>query len=141
MKSSLLAALTALFLAAGASAAAPRIQPGQWKVTSTMRMPPGVPFTPPPTTRVMCYSKKDIDSGKALHKIPGKCHEDSYQVKGNTVSWKISCKTKGRGGPLTMIGKLTSASGTSYEETVTNEQGGRVVGGMKISGKRVGNCP
>ncbi|MDE2489960.1 MAG: DUF3617 family protein [Elusimicrobia bacterium] len=139
MKNPFAVALTAMLLSVSAFATAPRIRPGKWTVASTMQLPPGVRFTPPPTTRVTCYSKKDIDSGKAFRAIPKNCHEDYYRVKGKTVRWEISCN-KGRGGPLTMIGELTSTAGTSYEENVTNKRGSRVVGGMKIRGKRIGNC-
>ncbi len=111
------------------------MQPGRWRITARAEMP-GMPVAMPAVTRITCYSEKDIADNKTVPATRPDCTREYYRVRGNTVSWKMTCR--GRGKPATMTGSITS-TGTSYEgKMITESASGKMV--TILSGTRIGSC-
>jgi hypothetical protein len=130
-----LAALAAPALAQ----AAPNMSAGLWEITTKSEMP-GMPMQMPPTTFRHCYKAEDLKQTKETLPVDKNCKFDDLKESGNSVRWKVSCKTES--GPMSGSGEVTYA-GQSYTGNMTLI--GKVEGmdiNMKQSytAKRVGDC-
>jgi len=113
---------------------AQNMKEGLWEMTMTMEMP-GMPMKMPPQTNTHCLTKKDMVPQKAE---PGQeCKMIKHEVKGDTVTWLMECKTKE--GPVTFDGKVTY-KGESFEGVVKMKSGGMDMI-QNLKGKWVGKCP
>lgn len=113
---------------------AQNMKEGLWEITMTMEMP-GMPMKMPPQTNTHCLTKKDTVPQK---QEPGQeCKLTKHEVKGDTVTWVMECKTKE--GPATFNGKVTY-KGETFEGVVKMKQGGMEIT-QNLKGKWIGKCP
>lgn len=118
-----LAVAVLLTLAAYASP----MKPGLWRVT--IEGPQGA------RTSDHCISKEEADKPAPPKGRSADCKVDSFNVSGNTVTWKMSCPSE----------KMTMQAKTTYHgDTFTGEThikiGEREMT-QKSSGKFLGACP
>ena len=116
------------------------VEPGLWKMTSTVNMP----MLPQPrvTTVTECMEKSEI----TMDEVGGEgmdpnCTFDMAQVDGNTMKWSVDCPVEGG----TSHGEWQATSGG---DTVTGEgsltmsfQGQTMEMTMAWEGQRIGACP
>lgn len=116
------------------------VEPGLWKMTSTVNMP----MLPQPrvTTVSECMEKSEI----TMDEVGGEgmdpnCTFDMAQVDGNTMKWSVDCPVEGG----TSHGQWQATSGG---DTVTGEgsltmsfQGQTMEMTMTWEGQRIGACP
>lgn len=116
------------------------VEPGLWKMTSTVNMP----MLPQPrvTTVTECMEKSEI----TMDEVGGEgmdpnCTFDMAQVDGNTMKWSVDCPVEGG----TSHGEWQATSGG---DTVTGEgsltmsfQGQTMEMTMTWEGQRIGACP
>jgi hypothetical protein len=122
-----------LLLLAG-PASAQNMKEGLWQITVTMEMP-GMSMKMPPQTQTLCLSRKDVVPYKAE---PGQeCRLTKSDVKGDTVSWSMECKTGG--GPAVFNGTVTY-KGESFEGVAKMKYEGMDMT-QNLKGKWVGPCP
>ncbi|NTW59941.1 MAG: DUF3617 domain-containing protein [Nitrospirae bacterium] len=138
MKRTSVCAVVLSVLLPAAVFAAEGIRPGLWEITSTMDVP-GMPMKMPPTTVKHCYRLDDVKDQKKVISRDKDCAVTDLKSSGNKVAWKMKCTGKN---PGTFSGE-TVFSGDSYESTMKMEpEGGKGSSmNMKVTGKRVGNCP
>ena len=116
------------------------VEPGLWKMISTVNMP----MLPQPrvTTVTECMEKSEI----TMDEVGGEgmdpnCTFDMAQVDGNTMKWSVDCPVEGG----TSHGEWQATSGG---DTVTGEgsltmsfQGQTMEMTMTLEGQRIGACP
>ena len=116
------------------------VEPGLWKMTSTVNMP----MLPQPrvTTVTECMEKSEI----TMDEVGGEgmdpnCTFDMAQVDGNTMKWSVDCPVEGG----TSHGEWQATSGG---DTVTGEgsltmsfQGQTMEMTMAWEVQRIGACP
>jgi hypothetical protein len=116
------------------------VEPGLWKMISTVNMP----MLPQPrvTTVTECMEKSEI----TMDEVGGEgmdpnCTFDMAQVDGNTMKWSVDCPVEGG----TSHGEWQATSGG---DTVTGEgsltmsfQGQTMEMTMTWEGQRIGACP
>ncbi|MBM4278044.1 MAG: DUF3617 family protein [Deltaproteobacteria bacterium] len=130
----LLSIVVFLFLFLNDAVIAQNMKEGLWEMTMTMEMP-GMPMKMPPQTNTHCLTKKDMVPQKGE---PGQeCKVIKHEVKGDTVTWFMECKTKE--GPATFDGKVTYR-GESFEGVVKMKSGGMDIT-QNLKGKWIGKCP
>lgn len=133
-------ALIAAALACGSVAAAPpNMQPGLWEITTKMEMP-GMPMQMPPQTVKHCYKAEQLKDSKDALPTDKNCKLDEMKQSGNTVQWKMSCKTEN--GPMNGAGEITYA-GQNYAGTMRmsgNMNGQKIDMKQSYSAKRLGDC-
>jgi len=117
----------------GASAAAEKMKPGMWEITSTMEMP-GMPFQPPPQTIRHCYTAQDVQQSP----VPSdsSCEVSSLKQSGNKVNWVVDCsgEMSGRG-----KGEIVYQGDSAYSGTMSMEAEGMTMK-TKYKAKRIGDC-
>jgi hypothetical protein len=123
-----------LFLFLSNIAIAQNVKEGLWEITMTMEMP-GVPMKMAPQTNTQCLTKKDMVPQKA--EPSQECKVKKHEVKGDTVTWVMECKTKE--GPATFNGKVTY-KGEKFDGVVKMKSGGMEMT-QNLSGKWTGKCP
>ena len=116
------------------------VEPGLWKMTSTVNMP----MLPQPrvTTVTECMEKSEITMDEVSGEgMDPNCTFDMAQVDGNTMKWSVDCPMEGG----TSHGEWQATSGG---DTVTGEgsltmsmQGQTMEMTMTWEGKRIGACP
>jgi hypothetical protein len=122
-----------LFLLLHGISIAQNMKEGLWEITMSMEMP-GMPMKMPPYTNTHCLTKKDMVPQK---QEPGQeCRMVKNEVKGDTVSWVMECKTKE--GTAVFNGKVTY-KGDSFEGVIKMKQGGMEMT-QNLSGKWIGKC-
>lgn len=134
------AALTLPLLLSPASsqADAPKHK-GQWEITTTIKMPPGVPFQPPPHTATQCVDEKTPVPQPP--KQQGSCEIESVKVDDPKVSWVVKCK-----GPRAAegVGEITygadTMSGTVKLKMKSPRDGATMEVLQTLAGKRLGDC-
>ena len=127
-------ALIILLASASVSYAGPNIKEGKWEITTKMEMP-GMPMKMPPVTHTQCLTQKDMVPQDTK---PGQeCKIADLKIKGNTVSWTITCNS-GQGGPVTGTGKI-AYEGKTMKGTMKMKQSGMEMT-SHISGKFIGKC-
>ncbi len=113
---------------------AQNMKEGLWEIMMAMDMP-GMPVKMPPQTYTHCLTKKDMIPQKGE---PGQeCKMIKHEVKGNTVTWLMECKTKE--GPATFDGKVTY-KGDTFDGVVKMKSSG-VDMTQNLKGKWIGKCP
>jgi hypothetical protein len=113
---------------------AQNMKEGLWEITAKMDMQ-GMPVQMPPQTNTHCLTKKDTVPQK---QEPGQeCKVTKHEVKGDTVTWVMECKTKE--GPATSNGKITY-KGETFEGVVKMKQSGMEMT-QNLKGKWIGKCP
>lgn len=128
----------ALLLGAGASYAAPDMKPGLWEVQVRTEMA-GMPMQMPSVTTRQCIRKQDMvpqtnSSGQD-------CEVKDQSIQGNTVSWRIDCKSDQMQGSGT--GKITYQGDTfkgRIDMTMQQQGSGTMHMSQHMQGKRVGDC-
>lgn len=116
------------------------VEPGLWKMTSTVNMP----MLPQPrvTTVTECMEKSEITMDEVSGEgMDPNCTFDMAQVDGNTMKWSVDCPVEGG----TSHGEWQATSGG---DTVTGEgsltmsmQGQAMEMTMTWEGQRIGACP
>jgi len=109
-------------------------KPGMWEHTVKMEIP-GMPFTPPPSTTKSCMTKDKTVPGSA-NRGKQKCSDPETSIKGNTVSWKLTCN--GDGGKSVSEGSITYSGKTYKGEATVTTQGKKMI--SKMSGRYLGPC-
>ena len=121
-------------IANGWAGSGPDIQEGNWEITTKVSMP-GVPMKMPPFTSVQCLKKSNP---VPQNKQPGQeCELQDVQVKGNTVTWSISCTNPQ--GKMTGQGKATYNKDKMTGSMTMQSQDMSMAFDMK--GHRIGACP
>ena len=115
------------------------IEPGKWKMTSTMRMP----MLPQPrvTTELECIEESEISPEAMTDEGMGSsCTFDTRIIDGNTMKWSMNCDSEG--GASRGEWEVTSHGDTlNGEGTITVDmQGQSMVMTMAWSGERIGDC-
>jgi hypothetical protein len=133
-------ALAALFslplLAAGR-----RLRPGQYELTTEMKME-GIDRQLPPTTSTHCYSEEDVkDYRKMAQEGQGRnrdCEISDLRESAGHVSYSMNCKSGSKGTAEMSFGD------DGYELTMNLETPGGPHGPMKMkmhtTAKRTGDC-
>jgi hypothetical protein len=142
MKTTLLAALAASIAVTVAIAQSP-VRPGQWETSMQMEMA-GSPIQMPAMRNTRCVTPEDAkDPSRSLPTGPegrggqkSDCKTSDYKVTGKTATWKMVCTSPQA---MTSTNEMTFTD-DSYNGTMKMEspQGPMT---MKISGKRLGDCP
>jgi len=134
MKTCLLSMLVFLFLFLNDGAIAQNMKEGLWEITAKMEMQ-GMPMQMPPQTNTHCLTKKDMVPQKAE---PGQeCKVTKHEVKGDTVTWVMECKSKE--GTTVLNGKVTY-KGETFDGVVKIKQEGMEMT-QNLKGKWIGKCP
>jgi hypothetical protein len=119
-----------------ASAAVAADRPGNlWKTTSQMVMPPGVPFTPPPTTMQLCTAKEWTQPPPPP---PGQsCTVSNFQREGQSkVSWDTQCTGEME---MTGHGEITFTGDDAYTGTIEFAAEGMTIT-MNLTGEKIDEC-
>ena len=134
MRKAIIAIVAALAIPA-ASHAADTMREGLWELTTTMDIP-GMPMKMAPTKVKHCYTKEEVKDTKSTISRDKNCKVTDMKQSGNKVSWKMKCTGEN---PGTFTGE-TTFKGDSYDSTMKMVTEGQTMN-MKVSGKRIGNCP
>jgi len=132
-------ALFAVILAAVANDAAARdIEPGQWRITTTMSSP--ILSGPQTTTSTQCVTREDLkDPRRAINKrLQSDCRTVSLTQDGNTYSWEVRCALA----DMSNRGTLRHGHGTMTGKSLmtANVFGQKLDMSTKIFAKRLGPC-
>ena len=90
-----LAATYIAFLPNKGSASGPDMQPGLWKITTTMELP-GMPADMPQQSfeHTECLTEEDfVPQGKKSRASGGDCEISDVRAEADTVSWTMRCDT------------------------------------------------
>lgn len=109
------------------------IKEGLWEITTKMDMP-GMPMQMPPQTYTHCITKKDMVPQKK--ESEQECKTLKHDVKGDTVSWVIECKT--REGSTVSNGRVTY-KGDTFEGVAKFKHSGMEMT-QNMRGKWIGQC-
>jgi len=139
MKPRLNSALAAILAAAGAKAigAGVAIEPGQWETTVTTHM--SMLAQPQTKTSSDCIRLSEIDPMQMMSGN-NQCTLTDQTIEGNTVRWRMSCKTDG--GEALGDGEFTSAGSSAQGKMRMQMKAGNMSISMDTEwqGKRVGSC-
>ncbi|MGQ9571387.1 MAG: DUF3617 domain-containing protein [Thermodesulfovibrionales bacterium] len=130
---SLMVVLICLGWVSYASAGSPNMKEGLWEITMTMEMP-GMPMKMPPRTYTHCLTKKDMVPQK--EEPNQECKMIKHDVKGDTVTWVIECKTPE--GTAVSNGRV-AYKGTTFEGVIKVKHAGVEVT-QNLKGKWIGQC-
>ncbi len=118
------------------AAQAVEMKEGLWEVQSSIEVK-DMPYKMPPQTYKTCITKKDMIPQQADQKDNQNCKITKKEIKGNTVSWTMECKTEE--GKLISSGTITYR-GSSFDGYVKiKDSDNEVI--QKIKGKWLGKCP
>lgn len=127
-----------VFLLSGNALAGPNIKEGLWEMTMTMDIP-GMSMQMPPQTYTHCITKNDMVPQK---KEPNQeCKVLKTDVKGDTVSWVIECKTSE--GTSVSNGRITYKGDTFdgvIKMSIPEGRRGSMEVTQKMKGKWIGQC-
>lgn len=125
------------FLFIVSTQAGPNMKPGLWEVTVKMEVP-GMPMAIPPMTTQHCITKED--PVPRTQKPSEECEITDQSVSGDTVTWRVRCKS---GGMTTVGTGNITYQGDSYRGSIQMQmsEGGRPPMNMTqtLSGKRIGD--
>ena len=134
-RSTMLAAVIALAMAAAPLSAADRVRTGQWEVTSTNN---GRARTFKNCVRAdeAAAANGDAKAGRAYNEklLAGQCTFTDYKVEGNLVSSVMTCGK-------TTVRTTTTYHGDSYQSESKTTTGGAPEVVSHVSAKRLGDCP
>ena len=115
------------------------LRPGQYEMTVEMNMPGGVKMDPLKQTD--CITRDDLkDFSKAFQEpdFAKACKVSGYSATGNKVTFNTDCTEDG----TRMTGKTEmNFTAESFNGQTTTKDGEGNVMTLKMSGKRVGECP
>ncbi|MBP1746972.1 MAG: lipoprotein [Deltaproteobacteria bacterium] len=116
----------------------PNFQEGMWEMTMSATMT-GLDGMMPPMQAKSCMMKKDLSPEK-FHS-EGDCKAKDIKISGDTVKWRVSCKTEDGvfDGTGTMVYKGTTFEGNT-QISGKDEDGEKMEIKTKIIGKRIGPC-
>ena len=120
------------------AAGGPDFQEGLWEITSVSEMP-GMPAMPS-VKQNQCMTSKDYVPQSKEEKDTS-CTVSDFKTSGNTVTWKIKCKSKE--GEMDGNGKITYSKDKLAGSSVVNMQMpgmGNMQITSKLTGRRIGNC-
>lgn len=127
-----------LFLISGNALAGPNMNEGLWEITIKIEMP-GIPMQMPLQTYTHCLTKKDMVPQK--EEPNQECKIIKTDIKGDTVSWVIECKT--REGTAVSNGKVTY-KGNTFEGVIKMSMPEGRRGSMEMTqhmrGRWIGQC-
>ena len=128
----------AILLVAANDASARGIEPGQWRITTTMSSP--MLAGSQTTTSTQCVTREDLkDPRRAIDKrLQSDCRTVSLVQNGNTYTWEVRCKIA----RMSNKGTLRHGRGTMAGEsrTTANVFGQKLDMRTKIIAKRLGPC-
>ena len=138
--------LVLLFLSVGllfvsnssCAAGGPDFQEGLWEITSVSEMP-GMPVMPS-VKQNQCMTNKDYVP-QSKEENDTSCTVSDLNTNGNTVTWKLKCKSKE--GDMDGNGKITYNKDKLTGSSVVNMQMpgmGKMQITNKLTGRRIGNC-
>jgi hypothetical protein len=108
------------------------LEEGMWEVTTRVKMQ-GMDM--PARTFSQCITEADmVPEGQSDQQ--GSCKVFDVKTSGNTVSWKMVCRTEG--GEMQSEGKITYKGGRFEGASTMRMMGMNIV--TKMSGKRTGPC-
>lgn len=113
------------------------LQEGRWQITTEVKMA-NLPFAMPPTSYTTCLTQDDLVPEQGIQQDNNACEITSQNVKGNTVSWTITCQSDQ--GAKVSNGSITYA-GDTFNGKITTEIPGAGTTEQVLSGKRIGDCP
>ncbi len=116
----------------------PNMKEGLWEITMTMEIP-GMQMQMSPQTYTHCLTKKDMVPQK--EEPVQECKMIKHNVKGDTVTWVIECKTPE--GTAVSNGDITYRGDTFdgiVEVSMPRGSGGDMEMTQKMSGKWIGQC-
>ena len=113
---------------------APDMQEGLWEITTKVKMK-GLPVSIPEVKDTQCLTKKDFIPQEPQGNQD--CTISDTKISGNTVSWKMECKSSG--GTTKGNGTVTY-KGDSFEGTMTMSVPGNMKMINNMKGKRIGDC-
>jgi hypothetical protein len=106
---------------------------GLWDITVKMDVP-GMSVQIPPKTYTQCLTPKEaVPKPKEEN---NKCEIVKQDIKGDTVSWSVECKTKE--GTAVSDGTITY-KGDTMEGVITMKQGD-MKATQRLSGRWIGKC-
>lgn len=122
-----------ILLSAGIAWAGPNMNPGKWEITTKTEMP-GMPEQA--ITHTQCITDEDLvpvnkDSNNS-------CTVKNTRIRGNTVSWKITCG--GQGGQVDGAGEITYNGDTMEGKMVMTMKAMNMTIKNTLSGNRIGPC-
>ncbi len=133
-KSCILLIVVSLVLFSGiAIAGGPNMKEGLWEITMQMDIPV-MPMKMPPQTYTHCLTKKDMVPQK--EEPNQECKIIKHDVKGDTVTWVIECKTPE--GTAVSNGRVTYR-GTNFEGVIKVKHAGMEIT-QQIKGRWIGQC-
>ncbi len=134
-------ALAVLALVSGAQAGSVDMNPGEWEMTTTVKMEgmPGMPGEMPPHVMKRCLTEEDIvPKDEAQQKD---CKVTDQRVDGDQVSWSVVCDgehMKGTGsGSGTWAGDAFEGA---FDLKMDMPGQGEVTMHATMKGKRLGAC-
>lgn len=107
---------------------------GKWEITITMQATGKMPFQMPPQKFTQCITKENYVPQKVEPNQD--CKIIKKEVKGDTVSWTIECKTPD--GPFTSDGSITYR-GTTFDGIIKIKQKDMEMTQI-MNGKWIGEC-
>lgn len=107
---------------------------GKWEITITMQATGKMPIQMPPQTFTQCITKEDAVPQKV--ETSQDCKITKKEVKGDTVSWVVECKTPQ--GPVTSEGTVTY-KGTTFDGVIKMKDRGMEIT-QTMNGKWIGEC-
>jgi len=134
-----------------AQAAALKLQPGQWEMTSEvtkMEMPghngemPGLKQAKVTTSNCITQAQVDQPQPTLFSATKGACKYDEFSMKDGRITSSMTCKQPNtdNGMHMRVDGKYTATSMDATVEMVSAMPGGNMTMSSTLSGKRVGEC-
>lgn len=132
---------TALLISVPALRAEHQMRPGEYEMTTEMKME-GIDRQIPQTTLRQCFTEQDVkDNKKIAEQGQGRnhdCETSDMKKTGNGASWSMTCKSGAKG-----KAEVTYA-GDGYEMTMNMEMPGGPNEAMKMKmhtkARRIGDC-
>ena len=125
-----------------------KMKPGLYEYKMDMEMP-GMPQGMGKQSHTMqhCVTEKDMDKGNMgggdRGHMPENCEVKDFKMSGNTASYRMECKGRGKGGgDMATDNKITfREGGYSMDMKMTMDQGGRpMTMNQHMDGKYLGPC-
>ncbi len=134
----LITLIAAILLAAANDVVARGVEPGRWRVTTTMSSP--ILSGPQTTISTQCVTREDLkDPRRAINRrLQSDCRAVSLMQNGDTYTWEVRCTRAG----MSNKGTLRHGRGTLAGESLmtANVFGQKLDMRTKIFAKRLGPC-
>ncbi len=141
-----LISVVVLMTAGWAVAGSVEMNPGEWEITTTVKMEgmpavPGMPGELPPQVHKQCLTEKDVVP--TTQKQAKECKVTDQKVKGNTVEWTLTCDDREAGMKGSGTGTVTYAGDSmdgAFVMKMSSEGMPEMTMNAKMKGKRLGPC-